>query len=85
MPSAAISWRSSGVADVEEDTEDAFRVRRQLAGLLVAEITVGKGHEVGGTEVRTIYRFGPPPGEGYSEAGGEEDLCVGLFKNGSTS
>jgi hypothetical protein len=73
------------IAEVEEDTQDAFRVRRQLTRLLVARITVGKTHE-GGTEVRITYRFGPPPGEDCSEVGGEEDYSVvGSFKNGSIS
>lgn len=73
------------IAEVEEDTQDAFRVRRQLARLLVAGITVGKKQE-GGAEVRITYRFGPPPGdEGYSDVGGEEDSSVVPVKNGSTS
>jgi hypothetical protein len=72
------------IAEVEEDTQDAFRVRNQLTRLLVAGITVGKTHE-GDTEVRVTYRFGPPPGEDCSEVGGEEDSSVASFKNGSIS
>ena len=73
------------IAKVEEDTQDAFRVRRQLTRLLLAGITVGQTHE-GATEVRVTYRFGPPPGENCSEVGGEEDyLSVESFKNGSMS
>jgi hypothetical protein len=45
------------VAEVEEYTPEAFRVRRQLVRLLVAGMTVGKRHEDGGTEVRITYRF----------------------------
>jgi site-specific DNA recombinase len=50
------------IAEVEEDTEEAFRERRQLVKLLVQSITVGKKHEDGGIEVRITYRFGPPGG-----------------------
>src|SRR5215212_6418828 len=49
------------IAEVEEDTEEAFRVRRQLVKLLVQSIIVGKNHE-GCIEVRITYRFGPPGG-----------------------
>jgi hypothetical protein len=73
------------IVEVEEDAQDACRVRRQLTRLLVAGSTVGKTHE-GGTEVRITYRFGPPPGEDYSEVGREEDYSsVESFKNGSMS
>jgi chromosome segregation ATPase len=73
------------IAEVEENTQGAFRVRRQLTRLLVAGVTVGKTHE-GGTEVRITYRFGPPPGEDCSEDSGEEDYSVvASFKNGSIS
>lgn len=47
--------------EVEEDTEEAFRVRRQLVNLLVAGITARKRQEGSGTEVRFTYRFGPRP------------------------
>jgi hypothetical protein len=70
------------IAEVEEDTEEAFRARRQLVKLLVQAITVGKKHEDGGIQVRITYRFGrpsPPP----AEAGGE--VSVTGFKNGSRS
>ncbi len=71
------------IAEVEEDTEEAFRARRQLVKLLVQSITVGKKNEGGGIEVRITYRFGPPsppPGD----AGGAERFMSGL-KNGSLS
>ncbi len=38
------------IVEVEEDTEEAFRARRQLVKLLVQSITVGKKHEDGGIE-----------------------------------
>jgi hypothetical protein len=69
-------------AEVEEDTEDAFRARRQLVKLLVQSITVGKKHEDGGIEVRITYRFGPPAPP-PAEAGG--DLSAAGLKNGSRS
>jgi hypothetical protein len=86
LTEAAHAWLVSlreRIAEVEEDTEEAFRARRQLVKLLVQSITVGKKHEDGGIEVRITYRFGPPsppPGD----AGGEEMFTSGL-KNGSLS
>jgi site-specific DNA recombinase len=71
------------IAEVEEDTEEAFRARRQLVKLLVQSIAVGKKHEDGGIEVRITYRFGPPSPP-PAEAGGEV-LSVTGFKNGSRS
>jgi hypothetical protein len=71
------------IAEVEEDTEEAFRVSRQLVKLLVQSITVGKKHEDGGIEVRITYRFGPPPGDGgLQEEGGS---FVGSLMNGKLS
>ena len=71
------------VAEVEEDTEDAFRVRRQLVRLLVAGITARRRHEDGGTEVRITYRFGPPPDQGGVQE--EEGSSVGSLMNGNLS
>jgi hypothetical protein len=71
------------IAEVEEDTEEAFRARRQLVKLLVQSITVGKKHEDGSIEVRITYRFGPPfspPAEA-----GRGGVSVADFKNGSRS
>ena len=66
------------VVEVEEDTEDAFRIRRQLVRLLVAGITARRRHEDGSTEVRVTYRFGPTPdAEDYSS--------MGSLMNGSRS
>lgn len=71
------------MTEVEEDTEDAFRVRRQLVKLLVAGIAARKRQDGSGTEVRITYRFGPPPGQGdVQEEGGS---FVGSFMNGSRS
>jgi hypothetical protein len=47
------------VAEVEADTSEARRVRRELMQLLVKQITVDT-NEDGATEVRITYRFHPP-------------------------
>jgi multidrug resistance efflux pump len=65
------------VADVEEDTQEAFRARRQLVRLLVSGLTVGKRAEDGKTVVRITYRFAP--------LGESEGSSVAPFKNGSLS
>ena len=64
------------INEVEEDTPEAFRVRRQLVKLLVEGITVGEKREDGNTEVRLIYRFDPPDGRD-----GEEDSVVDAIPN----
>jgi hypothetical protein len=70
--------------EVEGDTEEAFRVRRQLVKLLVAGITARKRQDGSGTEVSITYRFGPPPDQvGAQEEGGSS--FVGSFMNGSRS
>jgi len=71
------------IAEVEEDTEEAFRARRQIVKLLVQSITVGKKHEDGGIEVRITYRFGPPSSPPGEYGGGE--LSVAGLKNGNLS
>jgi hypothetical protein len=71
------------VAEVEEDTREAFRTRRQLVKLLVAGLTVGKRTEGGDTEIRITYRFGPPSSP-PAEADGGEVSMAGL-RNGSRS
>jgi hypothetical protein len=71
------------IAEVEEDTEEAFRARRQLVKLLVQSITVGEKREDGSIEVRITYRFGPPsPPPAEAGRGG---VSVADFKNGSRS
>jgi site-specific DNA recombinase len=69
------------VAEVEEDTEEAFRERRQLVKLLVDAISVGKRQEDGRAEIQITYRFDPPPSSGVPEEG----PSVAPFKNGSRS
>src|SRR5215204_98627 len=48
------------INEVEEDTQEAFRVRRKLVRLLVVGVTVGEKREDGSTKVRITYRFDPP-------------------------
>ena len=69
------------VAEIEENTPEAFRERRQLVGLLVQSISVGKREEDGRTEIQITYRFGPPS---TSEAP-EQDRSMVHIKNGSLS
>ena len=55
-----VSLRSN-LAAVEEDTEEAFESRRELAKLLVEKIVVTRDEE-GRPKVEITYRFGPPAG-----------------------
>lgn len=63
------------LAGVEQDTEEAFEARRELAKLLVERIRMGRGED-GWPRVEITYRFGPPEQarlrEG-SSADGERD------------
>jgi hypothetical protein len=65
------------VAEVEEDTEEAFQERRQL----VNSISIGKRQEDRRAENQITYRFGPPASSGAPEEGSS----VESFKNGSRS
>jgi hypothetical protein len=47
------------LAEVEEDTEEAFEKRRRLVRLLVAGITADRDSD-GRADIRITYRFGPP-------------------------
>ena len=64
------------IAEVEEDTEEAFRKRRQLVKLLVEGITAGK--KEGRSEVQITYRFDPP-----GEVQDGEDAFLSGVQNGS--
>ena len=67
------------LAEVEEDTPEGFEKRKQLVGLLVESISLGRSQQEGRAEVQITYRFGPPPG-----SDGETDgLSMPHFKNGS--
>ena len=69
------------VAEIEEDTPEAFRERKQLVGLLVQSISVGKREEDGRTEIQITYRFGPPSTSEVLE----QDRSMVHIKNGSLS
>ncbi|MDQ5814232.1 MAG: hypothetical protein M3289_05875, partial [Actinomycetota bacterium] len=69
------------VVEVEQDTEEAFRERRQLVKLLVDSISVGKRQEDGRAEIQITYRFEPRVSSGLAEEGSS----VESFKNGSIS
>jgi site-specific DNA recombinase len=69
------------LAEVEEDTPEAFGKRKQLVGLLVESITLGKRQEGGRAEVQITYRFGPPP-DSDAESDG---LSMSVLKKGSRS
>jgi hypothetical protein len=65
------------VAEVEENTEEAYLARRQVVKLLVAGITAGRRDEDGSTEVRITYRFDPPEKVGWGSPRPEpEDTFV---------
>jgi Recombinase zinc beta ribbon domain len=67
--------------EVEEDTPEGFEKRKQLVGLLVESISLGRSQQEGRAEVRVTYHFGPPP-DSASESG---DLSMSGLKNGSRS
>ena len=69
------------LAEVEEDTPAGFEKRKQLVGLLMGSISLGKVQEGGRAEVQITYRFGPPPA---SDAEFDDSFLPGL-KNGSRS
>jgi site-specific DNA recombinase len=60
------------IHEVEGDSEEAFRARRQLVRLLVAGIVIEDKRKGDGPRVRITYRFQPPE-ETASEH--EGDLC----------
>jgi hypothetical protein len=73
------------VADVEDGTKEGIRARRQLVKLLVAEVTCNKKPENGETEIRTTYRFGPPPASGAAGYSSEGGVFGDAHKNGRAS
>jgi hypothetical protein len=60
------------IEEVEGDSEEAFRARRQLVRLLVDTIVIEDKRKGEGPRVRITYRFDEPDGAA-SERGGE--LC----------
>jgi len=65
------------VAEVEEDTAEAFEKRRELVKLLVEKITADRDED-GRVKVDITYRFGPP------EAPLEADNLVGVHGSGKS-
>jgi hypothetical protein len=65
------------LTEVEEETSEAFKARRQLVRLLVSGITAGRGED-GSPEIRITYRFGPPEPEEGDE---KEEMLVGAAEN----
>ncbi len=47
------------LVEVEQDTDEAFRKRRELVKLLIDKISAGRGED-GGVRVDVSYRFSPP-------------------------
>jgi hypothetical protein len=45
--------------EIEEDTPEASSERKQLVGLLVESISLGRMQD-GQAEMKVTYRFGPP-------------------------
>ncbi len=64
------------IAEVEQDTEEAFYKRRDLVKLLVDGIDLGRD-ETGNARARIIYRFGPPDGQ-EAFVGGEPNSSGNL-------
>ena len=69
------------LAEVEENTPEGFEKRKQLVGLLVESIYLGKSQQGGRVEVQITYRFGTP----LAPDAGSDGLFAPHFKNGSRS
>ena len=67
------------IAEVEEDTPEAFSTRQKVVRLLVAGVTIEKAHRGAPLRVRATYRFNPP-GEG-----GHGDVLAGDVQNPSSN
>ena len=65
------------LAEIEEDTPEAFQARRRLVRLLVSGITAGRGED-GSSEIKITYRFGPPELE---EQDVKEEMFVSTAEN----
>jgi hypothetical protein len=61
------------LADVKQDTEEAFSSRREFVKLLVEKIAVGRGED-GPAKIDITYRFGPPETGGADSADGVRSL-----------
>jgi hypothetical protein len=70
--------------EVEEKTEEAYLVRRQLVRLLVAGITVGRTED-GRADVRVTYRFGEPPSDSGFVSGEEYAKAFSVTMSGGSA
>ncbi len=67
------------IAEVEEDTPEAFSARQKVVRLLVSGVTLEKANKGDPLRVRVTYRFDPPR---HAEAEGDgEDTFVGDEQN----
>jgi hypothetical protein len=81
-PRAWLALLRQRPAEVEEETEEDFRARRQLVKLLVAGITAGNRREDGSAEIRITYRFGLPGGVSEGSTSDEsQDLLAGDYSS----
>ena len=60
------------IAEIEEDTEEEFKKRRERVKLLVEKITVDRDED-GRAEVHIAYRFEPPTEESTSFVDGVQN------------
>ena len=58
---------ADNIAEVEGDSIDAFRKRRELVRLLVEKITADRDED-GRPRVHMTYRFGPPPEDSFVQS-----------------
>jgi hypothetical protein len=74
------------LAEIEENTPEAFAKRRRLVGLFVEGIALGR-NENGQTSVEITYRFGPPesPSEEDGLVAGEQNTCGNFAANRNPS
>jgi seryl-tRNA synthetase len=70
------------LAEIEDDTPEAFGKRKQLVRLLVESISLGKRQQDDRAETQITYRFEPPPA---SDAESVEDSSMSVLKKGSLS
>ena len=62
------------VSEVEGDTPEAYRKRRELVKLLVEQITTSRDED-GRTQIEVRYRFGPPEGPDRSPDHKGQHVC----------
>jgi site-specific DNA recombinase len=65
------------IAEVEEDTAEAYKKRKQLVRLLVQGVAL-ENDESRQTKVRITYRFDPPPAQRTNEDAGVDSIVSGI-------